>query len=161
MNSNDSDITDNISISDIIQTNTNDSFKAVKTYTHNDKKLLVKRIGDIKNKKCYIKIFKIIHGDNFKYTKNDNGIFFNLTNLPDNNLTKIETVLVYYENRKNQNEQIMMKTNNVNSCLTEDSDMISTSERYNNSSIQSTTQATPTQSTTQSTTQSKQSTQSI
>ena len=57
MNSNDSDITDNISISDIIQTNSNDSFKAVKTYTHTDKKLLVKRIVDIKNKKCYIKIF--------------------------------------------------------------------------------------------------------
>ena len=152
MNSNDSDITDNISISDIIQSNSNDSFKAAKTYTHTDKKLLVKRIGDIKNKKCYIKIFKIIHGDNFKYTKNDNGVFFNLTNLPDPILTKIETVLVYYENRKNQNEQIMMKTNNVNSIFTEDSDMISTSERYNNLSIQSTTQ---------STTQSKQSTQSI
>ena len=159
MNSNDSDITENISISDIIQSNSNDSFKTVKTYSHNDKKLLVKRIGDIKNKKCYIKIFKIIHGDNFKYTKNDNGVFFNLTNLPDSVLAKIETVLVYYENRKNQNEQIMMKTNNVNSIFTEDSDMISTSERYNNS-----TQATPTQSTiqpTQSNIQPKQSTQSI
>jgi hypothetical protein len=68
-------------------------------YTHNDKKLFVKRIGDIKNKKCYLKIFKIIHGDNFKYTKNDNGIFFNLTNLPDSILAKIETVLIYYENK--------------------------------------------------------------
>ena len=44
-----------------------------KNYTHTDKKILVKRIGDIKNKKCYIKIFKLIHGDNLSYTKNDNG----------------------------------------------------------------------------------------
>jgi hypothetical protein len=83
-----------------------------KTYTHNDKKILVKRIGDIKNRKCYIKIFKIIHGDNFKYTKNDNGIFFNLTSLTDNTLAKIESIIQFFENKKSQNEQQLIKNLN-------------------------------------------------
>jgi len=134
MNSIDSELTDNITTSDVINTNLIDDIETTKTYSHNDKKLFVKRIGDIKNKKCYIKIFKIIHGDNFKYTKNDNGIFFNLTNLPDSILAKIETVLIFYENKKNQNE-LIMKSNNINSTsYTEDSDAITTSEynRHNN-----------------------------
>ncbi len=138
MNSIDSELTDNITTSDVINTNSINNIEAIKSYSHNDKKLFVKRIGDIKNKKCYIKIFKIIHGDNFKYTKNDNGVFFNLTNLPDSILTKIESVLIYYENKRNQNE-ILMKSSNVNSSTyTEDSDMMTTSDRnrYINSKTQ-------------------------
>ena len=134
MNSIESEITDNITTSDVLNTNSINNIEYTNTYTHNDKKLFVKRIGDIKNKKCYLKIFKIIHGDNFKYTKNDNGIFFNLTNLPDSILAKIETVLIYYENKKNHNDQIMMKSNTNSHIYTEDSDMMSTSDnRYNNS----------------------------
>jgi len=87
--------------------------KNIKSYSHNDKKLLVKRITDIKNKRCYIKIFKIIHTDNYKYTKNDNGIFFNLTNLSDEILTKIELVIKYYENKKIQTELQLIQ--NLNS----------------------------------------------
>ena len=81
----------------ITSDNINLSITTVKNYSHNDKKLLVKRIGDIKNKKFYIKIFKLIHGDNLSYTKNDNGIFFNLTNLSDEILTNIENVILFYE----------------------------------------------------------------
>jgi hypothetical protein len=72
----------------------------IKNYTHDDKKKLVKRIGDIKNRKCYVKIFKLIHGDNLSYTKNDNGVFFNLTSLSDEILTGIESILDFYENLK-------------------------------------------------------------
>jgi len=129
MNSIDSELTDNITTSDVLNTNSINNIETTKTYSHNDKKLFVKRIGDIKNKKCYIKIFKIIHGDNFKYTKNDNGVFFNLTNLHDSILTKIELVLIYYENKKNLSE-MLMKSNNVNSATyTEDSDMMTTSDQ--------------------------------
>ena len=73
----------------------------INNYNHNDKKILVKRIGDIKNKKCYIKIFKLIHGDNLSYTKNDNGIFFNLNNLSNELLTNIEYIIQYYEQLAN------------------------------------------------------------
>ena len=73
----------------------------INNYNHNDKKILFKRIGDIKNKKCYIKIFKLIHGDNLSYTKNDNGIFFNLNNLSNELLTNIEYIIQYYEQLAN------------------------------------------------------------
>jgi len=63
-----------------------------KTYANLDKKLLVKRIGDIKNKKCYIKIFKLINNDNLSYTKNENGIFFNLSTLSNDILFKIISI---------------------------------------------------------------------
>ena len=133
MNLNESELTDDNNTVDIDNTNSINNVDTIKIYSHNDKKLFVKRISDIKNKKCYLKIFKTIHGDNFKYTKNDNGIFFNLTNLPDNVLSKIETILIYYENKKNQNDQTMIKYNN--SINTEDSDIISTSENKLNNSI--------------------------
>ena len=71
----------------------------IKNYSHNDKKNLLNRINNIKNKKCYLKIFRIIHNKDFKYTKNDNGIFFNLTILPNNILSIIENIIVHYENK--------------------------------------------------------------
>jgi len=94
---------DNITSDNIIFNNMD-----IKTYTHADKKILVKRIGDIKNKKCYVKIFKLIHGDNLSYTQNDNGIFFNLSILTDQILTQIEQIIIYYENIKNQNVQTLI-----------------------------------------------------
>jgi hypothetical protein len=99
----------------------------IKTYTHNDKKQLVKRLGDIKNKKCYIKIFRVIHGNNYKYTQNDNGIFFNLTNLPDNVLCSIENIINYYENKKNNNEIQLIKNIAINN--------ISNSTNSNNNNL--------------------------
>ena len=94
---------DNITSDNIIINNIE-----IKNYTHTDKKILVKRIGDVKNKKCYIKIFKLIHGDNLSYTKNDNGIFFNLSILSDQILTQIDYIIQYYENIKNQNVQTLI-----------------------------------------------------
>ncbi len=109
------------------------NYQNIKIYNHNDKKILVKRITDIKNKKCYIKIFKIIHNDNFKYTKNYNGIFFNLTNLSDIILHNIETVIIYYENKKLQNE-LLLKNNN--SYLSNDNIDDSIDSEYINNSPQ-------------------------
>jgi hypothetical protein len=141
MNSIESELTDNITTSDVLNTPLNDNIELTKTYSHNDKKLFVKRIGDIKNKKCYVKIFKIIHGDNYKYTKNDNGVFFNLTNLSDSILTKIEAVLIYYENRKSQSELLMKSKNDNSYSYTEDSDMMSTSDRNRYNKITSHSQS--------------------
>jgi hypothetical protein len=98
-------------ISEVSETNTNSDFFVnklpKKVYTYNDKKQLVKRISDIKYKKCYIKLFKVIYGDNLKYTKNDNGIFFNINNLSDDILLKIEAVIMFYENKKVASESIL------------------------------------------------------
>ena len=106
----------------------------IKKYSHNDKKQLVKRMGDIKNKKCFIKIFKVIHGTT-KYTINDNGVLFNLTILPDNILTNIEIIIQYYENKKMMIEtQLKNNLNNssANNNDTEDnisSEIMSTTDK--------------------------------
>ncbi len=65
-----------------------------------DKKKLLKRINDIKSKKIYIEIFKIINEANFKFTINNNGIFFNLLDLEDDIIYKIQDIIINYENKK-------------------------------------------------------------
>jgi len=72
-----------------------------KKFLYSDKQLLIKRINDIKTKQCYIKIFKLIHNYNIQYTKNDNGVFINISNFDDNFLTKIDSILLHYEKKKN------------------------------------------------------------
>jgi len=76
----------------------NSSINDIREYTHEDKKDILKRITNIKNKKCYIKIFKLIHNDKLSYTKNENGIFFNLNNLSNEKLHQINKIVQYYEN---------------------------------------------------------------
>jgi hypothetical protein len=99
--------------SEYTESNTSDinrTFKyELKTYTHNDRKNLNKRMSEIKAKNCYKKIFKIVHEENLKdpkknkYTTNDNGVFFNLNTMTDELLSKIEAIILYYEVKKNNN----------------------------------------------------------
>jgi hypothetical protein len=89
-----------------------------KKYSHDDKKLLVKRIEDIKSKNCYIKIFRLIHNDKLKYTKNDNGVFFNIANLDDKLLNSIDNLVKYYEMKKQNSER-----NAINSINNSENDV--------------------------------------
>lgn len=61
--------------------------------THHDKKTLAVRIEQLKNKKYYKHIFKIIHDTNSKYTSNDNGIYLNINTMSDETLVKIKEFL--------------------------------------------------------------------
>ena len=65
-----------------------------------DKSILVKRIKDVQNYKCYIKIFKVICDDNIHFSKNSNGIFFVVDNIPDSSINKIERIVRFYEDKK-------------------------------------------------------------
>ena len=71
-------------------------------YTYNDKKDLLRRITNIKYKVCYKQIFKLLIKYNINYTRNNNGIFFNLASLEDDTLNKINDILVYHEFKKNK-----------------------------------------------------------
>lgn len=111
--------------------NTSDlNSNSIKKFNHNDKKNLIKRISDVKNKKCYIKIFKIIHNNNNSYTKNDNGIFFNITNLSDDILNQIEHVIKYYEVKKYNTDMKLIQNITNSNDITEDS--LSSSIKSNN-----------------------------
>jgi hypothetical protein len=143
MNNIDSELTETIASETIVSETikntetselTND---IVKSFSHNDKKQLVKRMGDIKSKNCYIKIFKLIHSTT-KYTVNDNGVLFNLTTLPDDMLTKIERIIVYYEQKKLVNET-ELKNNIAKNNIKNDSEYSETNNTSENirSSIKS------------------------
>ena len=71
-----------------------------KVFKLSDKTFLVNRISEIKNKKCYIELMKLLIKENVKYMRNHNGIFFNLGLLSDDVLTKIDYILIVYEMEK-------------------------------------------------------------
>ena len=65
-----------------------------------DKKILIQRLKTVDNIKMYRKIFKIIIDKDIKYTKNSNGIFFNIDLLDEKTLFEIEKLITYYECEK-------------------------------------------------------------
>ena len=69
-----------------------------KHFNMSDKTFLIRRINDIKNKKCYQDIFRLLLNQNINYTRNNNGIFFNLALLNDELLNKIDFILSFHEN---------------------------------------------------------------
>ena len=72
----------------------------IKTYSTYDKKLLLNKINELKNKKRDEKIFNLICKNNINYSNNNNGVFFDLNQLKDDILFKIENIINYYENRQ-------------------------------------------------------------
>ena len=71
-----------------------------KVFKLSDKTFLVSRISEIKNKKCYIELLKLLVKENVKYTRNNNGIFFSVGLLSDDVLTKIDNILIVFEMEK-------------------------------------------------------------
>ena len=68
-----------------------------KNFNISDKTFLIRRVNDIKNKKCYQDIFRLLLNKNINYTRNSNGIFFNLALLNDEILNKIDFILSFHE----------------------------------------------------------------
>lgn len=77
-----------------------------KVFKLSDKTYLVRRISEVKDENCYIRLFKLLIKENVKYMRNRNGIFFNVGLLSDDVLTKIDNILIVNEMRKNYNNNI-------------------------------------------------------
>ena len=71
-------------------------------YTLVDKKAIMTRIQNLKNKKHYIHIYKIIKENNVQYSQNINGVFINLNNIDDIILDKIIKYLNYLDSRNSE-----------------------------------------------------------
>jgi hypothetical protein len=71
-------------------------------YSLSDKKVIMTRIQNLKSKKHYVNIYKIIKENNVSYSQNINGIFINLTNIEDPILDKIVEYLTYVESRNTE-----------------------------------------------------------
>ena len=74
-----------------------------KVFKLSDKKYLVSRISEINDKKCYIKLLKLLIQENVKYMRNHNGIFFYVGLLSDELLEKIDYILIVHEMKKKEN----------------------------------------------------------
>ena len=66
-------------------------------FSFNDKVFLVSRISAIKDKRCYIDLFKLLIKEKIKYSKNSNGIFFDVGLLNDDVLNNIDVIVKFYE----------------------------------------------------------------
>jgi hypothetical protein len=71
-------------------------------YTLSDKKGIMTRINNLKSKKHYTEIYKIIKENNVNHSQNINGVFINLTNIENEVLEKIVKYIDYAESRNTE-----------------------------------------------------------
>ncbi len=65
--------------------------------SYENKKKIINKIQNIKNKKNYINLFKLILKLNIPYSFNNNGIFFNINKIESNDLNKIIKLIDSFE----------------------------------------------------------------
>ena len=66
------------------------------------RQFMVRRLAAVKQRRCYIQIFKLIVEHNVPYTVNMNGVFFNMSPLPDQLVRQIFEIIKRCEERKKQ-----------------------------------------------------------
>ena len=73
--------------------NTDEKNLETKIYNHTEKKDLVKKIEKLTSKNQYKQIFKILKLSGIKITQNSTGVFFNMNDLNNEVLKKIDDFL--------------------------------------------------------------------
>ena len=68
------------------------------------RQFMVRRLAAVKQRICYIQIFKLIVEHDVPYTVNNNGVFFNMSHLPDDLVRKIDEIIKRCEERKQQQQ---------------------------------------------------------
>ena len=64
------------------------------------KKFMIRRLAAARQKSCYIKIFKLLVEHNVDHTVNSNGVFFDLSLLPDEVVRQMDEIFKRCEQRK-------------------------------------------------------------
>ena len=64
------------------------------------RQFMVRRLAAVKQRRCYIQIFKLIIEHDVPYTVNMNGVFFNMSHLSDDLVQKIGEIIKRCEERK-------------------------------------------------------------
>ena len=72
------------------------------TYTLEDKKRIMTKIQNLKNKKHYMHLYRLIKENNVAHSQNINGVFINLNNISDEILDKISQYLTYLDSRNSE-----------------------------------------------------------
>jgi hypothetical protein len=68
--------------------------------SYDSKKKIINKIQNIKNKKNYINLFKLILKLNIPYSLNNNGVFFNINKINNEDLNKIIKLIDSFETHK-------------------------------------------------------------
>ena len=66
------------------------------------RQFMVRRLAAVKQRRCYIEIFKLILEHKVAYTVNRNGVFFNMSPLSDELVRQIDEIIKTYEQRKQE-----------------------------------------------------------
>lgn len=89
-------------------------------YTTYDKKKIVEKLGKLKDKKYYEHIFKnILVKNNIKFTKNNNGVFFDISLLSNSVISELNTYVDSILKNKKTEELTITPINITNSTLSE------------------------------------------
>lgn len=72
------------------------------TFTLDDKKYIMTKIQNLKNKKHYMHLYRLIKDNNVIHSQNNNGVFINLNNISDEILEKIVQYLKYLDTRNSE-----------------------------------------------------------
>jgi hypothetical protein len=100
-------------------------------FSHQDRKMIASRIEQLKNKKSYKTIFKIIYQHNNNYITNEKGVFINMNNVDDETLESIKKFLDESDNNKTiipipkeLTSDDALQTDNVSSFWNTDTEII-------------------------------------
>lgn len=70
-------------------------------YNQRERKLLSNKISLLSNNE-HTEIFKLLQNNNVSFTKNNNGVFFNLSDVNDNIIQEINNIVNFFYNHKNK-----------------------------------------------------------
>jgi hypothetical protein len=85
--------------------------------SHNELKKLSDKIKNLKNEEAYLEIYKIINDNNINFSKNSNGVFFDLSQCDKDIIDKINDVLITYDTKT----ETETETNQIEfSCYSQD-----------------------------------------
>ena len=106
----------------------------IKTFSHNEKKELVKKIEKLTLKSQYKQIFKILKSSDIKVTQNSNGVFFNMNDLNNETLIKMNEYLDSVINKQNTSIDINYYNGVILNNTTTEMDVSKQYIDYNNDS---------------------------
>ena len=106
----------------------------IKTFSHSEKKDIVKKIEKLTLKSQYKQIFKILKMSNIKVTQNNNVIFFNMNDLDNSTLIKMNEYLDSIINKPNNSIDIKYYNDVIMNNTTTEMDFNKQYIDYNNDS---------------------------
>ena len=106
----------------------------IKIYSHNEKKDLVKKIERLTSKAQYRQVFKLLKLSGIKITQNSNGVFFNMNDLTNEILKKLDDYLESVLNKTNPSIDIKYYNNVIMNTTTQSEGTMNKIIDYNNDS---------------------------